>query len=643
MESTGALMVSGEWGCGKTYHIDKVVIPALQDGGYNPVKVSLFGIESVNDIPLRIAENFQPPKTDNTEGKVESGKRLWKGKSKAVAKGAQFVSSIKWLENYIDVKALVNNHCGILFSLIPKDKTVIFLDDIERAIDSIEVHTLLGAINGLVEQRGYKVIVIANNSYIQEKGAEKLVFKEKVIENTLIYEPDVLAIFKELCNSVKYKSAFRSFMAQSQVQAVVDPSNPTYKDNKEMLADLRNIRIIKYTLSHFDKIYEASEVFLKGEDKMVSDTFLRSLWACAVGLSIEYKKNRLTYSDREEFVNYSNISLADLDLSDIKVEPKELFNEEKEPKKDEAEHQRELAYNRIKHIFEKIVKAHNLPIIVSPQLFDFLTAGISLDLDGLKVIWDNYKAEVQRNNVRPAYALLQRIMRTQWEMSNDEMVEALKLLLHYVEYGEFSDNMSYVNSATYLQHFSQLIGVGQADVEKAIRNGIDKMYAGRQTLNVLDKIGLDATDGQIPKISRWVVEYEKAKMDIVTEASLKSYIKEVCLQFNEDLTVLVNRMTAQCEQTKMPNFINYPILKHIPETDIVQKVNTIQPKEVMALYHLIKSRFMEMVIDKVYVEELPFVKALEAALEQRKSEKKVYADYLIKDYLLPMVKKVGKS
>ena len=24
MESTGALMVSGEWGCGKTYYIEKV-------------------------------------------------------------------------------------------------------------------------------------------------------------------------------------------------------------------------------------------------------------------------------------------------------------------------------------------------------------------------------------------------------------------------------------------------------------------------------------------------------------------------------------------------------------------------------------------------------------------------------------------
>ena len=39
MESTGALMVSGEWGCGKTYHMEKEVMPALQKKGWNPVKV----------------------------------------------------------------------------------------------------------------------------------------------------------------------------------------------------------------------------------------------------------------------------------------------------------------------------------------------------------------------------------------------------------------------------------------------------------------------------------------------------------------------------------------------------------------------------------------------------------------------------
>ena len=93
MESTGALMVSGEWGCGKTYHIEKVVMPALQQDGWNPVKVSLFGIESVNEMPLRIADNYKRPENNEVDGTKKEKKKSWLsslGKEKAgkaLAKG----------------------------------------------------------------------------------------------------------------------------------------------------------------------------------------------------------------------------------------------------------------------------------------------------------------------------------------------------------------------------------------------------------------------------------------------------------------------------------------------------------------------------------------------------------------------------
>ncbi len=168
------------------------------------MKVSLFGIESVNEIPLRIADNYKRAESDKGERteKEKNKSRLcgW-GKEKVgkvVAKGTQFASSISWLESFVDVKTLVGNNSGLLYKLIPTENTVIILDDIERVINTIDVHTLLGVINDLVEQRGYKVIVIANNSYMQQKGEAKLVFKEKVIEKTLVYEPDVVSIFKRM-------------------------------------------------------------------------------------------------------------------------------------------------------------------------------------------------------------------------------------------------------------------------------------------------------------------------------------------------------------------------------------------------------------------------------------------------------------
>ncbi|MBO5630862.1 MAG: hypothetical protein J5965_17485 [Aeriscardovia sp.] len=648
MESTGALMVSGEWGCGKTYHIEKVVMPALQQDGWNPVKVSLFGIESVNEMPLRIADNYKRPENNEVDGTKKEKKKSWLssfGKEKALAKGAQFASKISWLGNFVDVETLVNNNSGLLYKLIPTEKTVIILDDIERVIDTIDVHTLLGAINDLVEHRGYKVVVIANNSYMQQKDEAKLVFKEKVIEKTLVYEPDVVSIFKELCGK-NCISPFTEFMTAQKAVKVIDPCFPSYKEDKGLRVELHNIRILKFALAHFCKIYEVCIGFLNNENKDLANSFLMSLWACTVGVAIEYKKDRLTYKDRLQFSQYVELSTIDWEFDDGSQKSEGLFDETGEDEveeKQKEEKQRKYTYRRIAYIFETLVKAHNIPVIVAPQVFDFVTAGVSLDTDGLKTVWEGYKSQVQKNSINPAYALLQQFMHSQWNMSNEEMAAAVMQLAQFVEEGKFCDNMSYVNAATYLQHFCTLTPLSQEDMRSKIVSGIDKMYKSIDSLNLLDKLNLDAVETEIPKESRWVVEYEHKKMDEITATNLDADITEVCRQFNEDLPALANRLTLQYGDNKTPDFIRYPILTHIPATDIIKKVNDIQPKEVMALYLILNGRFLEYVADpKVYEAELSFVRNLEQALAQKNNNRTTYADILIEDHLKDVIKKILK-
>ena len=651
MESTGALMVSGEWGCGKTYHIEKEVIPALQKKGWNPVKISLFGIESVNEIPLRIADNYKRPKSDEGEGNEKEEKSLgllrWgkRNAGKAVAKGAQLVSSISWLDSFLDVKTLVSNNSGLLYKLIPTEKTIIILDDIERVIDTIDVHTLLGTINGLVEQRGYKVVVIANNSYMQQKGEARLMFKEKVIEKTLVYEPDVVAIFMKLCEK-NYHSPFTEFMTAQNAVEVIDPSYPSYKEDKGLLVELHNIRILKFALTHFNKIYEVCNTFLKNENKDIADSFLLSLWACTVGVSIEYKKDRLTYKDRLQFAQYVELSSINWEFDDGEQKVDGLLDETREDEaveKQKEEKQREYTNRRVTYIFKKLVEAHNFPVIVSPQVFDFVTAGMSLDKEGLKAMWEGYKSQVQRNSISPAYALLQKFMHSPWNMSNEEMTNAIMQLAQYVEEGKFDDNMAYVNSATYLQHFCSLTSLSQEDMRTKIVSGIDKMYENIKTLNLFDKLNLDVVETEVPKESRWVVEYERKKMDEITKAHLDADIKEACRQFNEDLPALANRLTIQYGDTKTPDFLSCPILSHIPMEDIVRKVNEIQPKEVMALYQILNGRFLQQVpYPQVYDTELQFVRNLEQALTQKNNNRKTYADTLIEDHLKGVIKKIQK-
>lgn len=652
MESTGALMVSGEWGCGKTYHMEKEVMPALQKKGWKPVKVSLFGIESVNEIPLRIADNYKWPESDKGERTEKEKKRSWlcnwgkKKASKVLVKGAQIASSISWLESFVDVKTLVGNNSGLLYKFIPTEKTVIILDDIERAIDTIDVHTLLGVINDLVEQRGYKVIVIANNSYMQQKGEAKLVFKEKVIEKTLVYEPDVVSIFKELCEK-DYSSPFTKFMTTQKAVEVIDPSYPSYQEDKGLQVELHNIRILKFALAHFNKIYEVCDDFLKNENKDTADSFLLSLWACTVGVAIEYKKDRLTYKDRLQFAQYIELPSIAWGIDDDGKKTAGLFDEagdEEAEDKQKEEKQSEYINRRVTYVFRKLVKAHNFPSIVSSQMYDFVTAGMSLDKEGLKAVWEEYKSLVQRNSISPAYALLQKFIYSPWDMSNEEMADAVMQLVQYVEDGEFRDNMAYVSSATYLQHLCSLISLSQDDIRTKIRCGIDKMYENVETLNTLDKLNLDAVGTHIPEEIRWVIEYERKKMDEITKAQLDADIEEARRQFNEDLPALANRLTFHYGDNKTPDFLSYPILSHIPTEDIIEKVNKIQPKEVMALYQILNGRFLQQdPYSQVSGVELPFVRNLEQALSQKNDNKTTYADILIEDYLKGVIEEIVRN
>ena len=480
---------------------------------------------------------------------------------------------------------------------------------------------------------------------MQQKGEAKLVFKEKVIEKTLVYEPDVVSIFKELCGK-GYSSPFTAFMTAQKAVEVIDPSYPSYKGDKDLQVELHNIRIQKFALTHFGKIYEVCNAFLKDENKDTADSFLLSLWACTVGVAIEYKKDRLTYKDRLQFAQYVELSSIDWEFGDDDWKADGLFDEtqeDEEQEKQKEEKQLEYTNRRITYIFKKLVKVHNFPVIVSPQIFDFVTAGMSLDKEGLKAVWEGYKGLVERNSISPAYALLQKFMHSPWNMSNEEMADAVMQLAQYVEDGEFCDNVAYVNSATYLQHFYSLTSFSEEDIRKKIRCGIDKMYDNIETLNLLDKLNLDVVETEIPEESRWVVKYEREKMNEITKANLDADIKEGHRQFIEDLPTLANRLTIQYGDTKTPDFLSYPILKHIPKKDITKKVNNIQPKEVMALYQILNGRFLQQVpYPEVYDAELPFVRNLEQALAQKNDNKATYADILIEDLLKDVIKKIQK-
>ena len=639
MSNTGALMISGEWGCGKTYHLKHVVFPKLKERGIRPLYISLFGIKDTSEIPMRLLEaGLEYLATDGDDG--EDKKSFLSG---LLARGGKTLASIKWLTDKVDIEKILSANSDIFYNLIPVKKSILFLDDLERVLrtQTIDVDTLLGAINNLVEQREYKVVVIANNTYIEETAKDKLTFKEKVIEKTLVYEPDVVEIYKEIC-SKEYDKIFTNLMLKDEYVAVIDPHCNAYLNDNKLVQDMRNIRILKFALSHYRKVCEKLDGIGVEDKGELLDGFKRSLWALTYGLSLKYKINQLTYGDREQYVTHTEILDMDFQVA-TSFESTELFESENEEETEEtkkSEQAKQLASKHVSHLYNVFVKSHGLPVVIVPPLFDFITAGIDLDQNELVSLWESYKGMVERNKVSPAYSLLSRFMQSQWSMSNEEMRAALAQLAKYVETGEFNDNMAYVNSATFLQHMLCLTDYNQTDIEAIIQSGIDKFYSRITDLSILDKLNIDVVADHIPQISRWVVDYEKAKMEALTTKSLNDDIVEVVRLFNEDLAALEKRLVVQYNSTKTPDFLDYPILSHIPAQDIVNKANAIQPSEVMSITDILQSRFYQMAHPKATQGDVVFVKNLKQALDQRKPQRKEYSDVLIEDHLMKMVKKI---
>ena len=193
LEAPGyAVLVTGEWGTGKTYQV-KECIPEDER-----LYVSLYGVQTVEQLHSEVVAAYalsmaiakQTPK----KAWIEELRRSWIGRKVKSATtfvlqkfkpGSGNVDAIQmfypWMRNYR--KLLM----AVLWHGMKNDMTLVF-DDLERRSSGLDLNAALGAINHYVEHRNFTVVIIAHDEKLTE---EMLVMKEKIIGQTLRVEPQV--------------------------------------------------------------------------------------------------------------------------------------------------------------------------------------------------------------------------------------------------------------------------------------------------------------------------------------------------------------------------------------------------------------------------------------------------------------------
>ena len=156
-----AVLLNGSWGSGKTYFIKKY-IKNLEEkfcenkNNKKPIYISLYGINSVTEIKNKIFISLIKSKTI---------KQFLPFLDVGLEVGSDFISSITFVKN-------TDNKLHKIFKTLCKiDNLIIVFDDLERC--DININSVLGYINELVEHNNIKVIIVADETKIGKVNFEK--------------------------------------------------------------------------------------------------------------------------------------------------------------------------------------------------------------------------------------------------------------------------------------------------------------------------------------------------------------------------------------------------------------------------------------------------------------------------------------
>ena len=617
MKTTGALMITGHWGCGKTYFIKNEVIPYTQKVlGKNLIMVSLFGINDLSEIPERVLYAYW-----DAYGKDKTGFNL--GRVADVI--AKMADSIPKLKEYVDIDKMLGRGQGI-YKLIPND-VIICLDDLERVVDSIDINNVLGVINELVENLEYKVIVIANEGFIKNN---ELIFKEKVVEKTLVFIPNIINIYQGIVLSYNDEQ-FTSYMLEIAVK-LIDSKNALYIKSESYRKHVSNIRILKFAIEHFYCVFSYYEKHTDITSKNIISK-LNNYWTFILAISIEYKLNNISYEDDKTLSKYVHNALAKFDFDESEEDISFEDEIENTISKEEQEQKENIDSNFQKIFYKRyFITQDELPIF-HPQLYAFITGAITPDFEKLDSEMDNTLTQFVRST-SPAHELLSSFMNGIWGFSNEEVEAKLNDLFVFVTEGQFDDYVSYLNASLYLLNYNELFSKTTEEIITGIQNGI-KIYSDKIEITYFVKSNLRMVESHISPSVKIIYDYIDTLISQKEEQQDKKEQELVERNFIENIKSVVEDCMCIPYGTT-PKYVNYPILKYIRKKTIIDKINNAEPIDIYWLFTLLQERY-EKGFPEIAKEEIPFLLSLKDAIDQLDIDSPKLSNVLIKSHLLPKI------
>lgn len=246
-----ALLITGDWGSGKTFFWDTVIEPTIKSTtGFIPVKVSLNGIDDFSQINNKIIGKCLAHEIGTRNGILEQVVNFFKSKKFKKAKEIGKLTK-KFLGGRIEKALGVKLPDGISVDFLEDycsfENKIICFDDLERAKAKIGV--IWGFINDFIEQKAVKVIVIADETKLKDDSYAHV--KEKVIGKTMQFIPDVETKIAALIDKYAKDDSYKQFLYNNK-NTILDIS---------VKSKVHNLRVLRNFINDFSVVYDATKSF----------------------------------------------------------------------------------------------------------------------------------------------------------------------------------------------------------------------------------------------------------------------------------------------------------------------------------------------------------------------------------------------
>lgn len=216
------ILVNGTWGIGKTHYLKEYL--------YNKkyIYISLFGIDKLEGIKYAIYYELN---------------KIGASINKFINNNSNRDVGISFLT--LPIPNISSDIQKKIEKKLKKESLILVIDDLERKSDNINTKELLGFIESLSEIENIKIIVVANEEYIEDKDIYDI-FKEKVINKTYNITQYSNEAINEIC---------KQYINNNSIVQIISNSN-FFDTVIEILTEhkIKNLRTLKKAIL-FSKIF----------------------------------------------------------------------------------------------------------------------------------------------------------------------------------------------------------------------------------------------------------------------------------------------------------------------------------------------------------------------------------------------------